>query len=271
MNIISDKYKDALSLQEKYKKNDPFPHIVLDNFIDSSVLKQVVAEFPNLEDLPNTIKFNKGTSIKLASRGSADLSPAGRDLINYFNSDIFLAYLQQLTGIEEILISDPYLFGGGYHEIRKGGYLKIHADYNKHDSFDLDRRVNLLLYLNEDWDSNWGGNLELYDKDDLTSPKVSVAPVFNRCVVFNTTSYTYHGHPDPLNCPDDRSRRSIALYYFTVGRPAEETAGKHSTLYVGAKGEGLEYSRKERVRNLVQDLAPPMLLRGMQRLYRKIK
>lgn len=267
MNIISEKYRDPSGLREKYKSNDPFPHIVVDDFIEPSTLEQVLSEFPNLDTLPNVIRWTKGTSIKLASKGSRDLSPSARNLINYFNSDLFLTYLQELTGINETLLSDPYLFGGGYHEIKKGGYLKIHADYNKHDYCDLDRRVNLLLYLNKDWDQAWGGNLELYDKDDLTCPVVSVAPVFNRCVIFNTTSYTYHGHPDPLNCPDKRSRRSIALYYFSTGRPEEEIAGKHSTLYVGEKGEGL----KKDTREVIRDFIPPVLLRSVKRVFSRKK
>ena len=127
-------------------------------------------EFPALDQLSNTKKFKERTSIKLASKGTKDLSPAARNLINYLNSDLFLRYLQKLTGIST-LISDPYLFGGGYHEIKKGGYLKVHADYNKHDYFlsILDRRVNLLLYLNDDW-KRMCSNLGYISKDNLTSP-----------------------------------------------------------------------------------------------------
>ena len=101
--------------------------------------------------------FNSPTEIKLASKGTKDLSKNAYKLISFLNSDIFLEYIQILTGIKEKLLSDPYLSGGGYHEIKNGGVLKIHADFNKHPSINIDRRVNLLLYLNENWDTKWGG------------------------------------------------------------------------------------------------------------------
>ena len=87
------------------------------------------------------------------------------------NSDIFLTYLQKLTGIKEKLFSDPYLLGGGYHEIKKGGFLDVHADFNKYKDVNLDRRINLLLYLNRDWNIEWNGNLGLYNKNNLKSPE----------------------------------------------------------------------------------------------------
>lgn len=266
MNIISDKHDKPQELTKIYTSNNPYPHIVLNDFINHDLLKKVADEFPDLDQLPNTVRFKERTSIKLASQGTENLSPAARDLINYLNSDLFLKYLQKLTGINETLISDPYLFGGGYHEIKKGGYLKVHADYNKHDYFELDRRVNLLLYLNDDWKEEWGGNLELYSKDNLTSPAISVPPIFNRCVIFNTTSFAYHGHPDPLDCPENRSRRSIALYYFTLGRPANEIKDKHNTLYVGVKDEKFKFTFKQKLVDIIKDICPPILLRLVKKV-----
>ena len=138
------------------------------------------------------------------------------------------------------MISDPYLSGGGYHEINNGGFLKVHADYNKHPYINLDRRINLLLYLNPGWKKEWGGNLELYYDNDLKSPCVSVIPEFNRCVIFSTTSFTFHGNPDPVQCPSDKSRKSIALYYFSMGRPKSEMNTNHGTVFVGTNGEKLK-------------------------------
>lgn len=229
---------DPSTLSSQYRSNSPFPHIVLDNFISEDLLNSVSEEFPDLKTLDNKLEFSNQKEIKFASTGSSELSPSARFLINFLNSDIFLRYLQHLTGISEPLISDPYLSGGGYHEIKTGGVLKVHADFNKHPKLNLDRRLNLLLYLNKDWDSSWGGNLELYKPNDLSSPVVSVEPIFNRCVIFSTTSFTYHGHPEPLTCPEERSRRSIALYYFSTGRPENEVfTTRHGTIFVETKGE----------------------------------
>ena len=90
----------------------------------------------------------------------------------------------------------------------------MHADFNKHPLLNLDRRVNLLLYLNKNWKKEWGGNLELYSKGDLKNPAIEIEPLYDRCVIFNTTSSTYHGHPKKLSCLNNIIRKSIALYIF---------------------------------------------------------
>ena len=264
--VISEKYADPSNLSSQYKSNSPFPHIVLDDFISKDLLNSVSEEFPDLKTLNHKIEYSDQKEIKFASSGSSELSPSAKVLINFLNSDIFLEYLQRLTGIAEPLISDPYLSGGGYHEIKTGGVLKVHADFNKHPKLDLDRRLNLLLYLNKDWDSSWGGNLELYKTDDLSSPVVSVEPIFNRCVIFTTTSFTYHGHPEPLTCPEERSRKSIALYYFSTGRPKSEVnETKHGTLFVETKGERFSPEFKK----VIADFLPPIVIKGVKKLLGK--
>ena len=264
--FLSDLYKNPLDFVDQYRKNKPFSHIVLDNFIANDLLDNVLEEFPDLSTIKNKVQFANQKEIKFASKGTFDLSPSARVLINYLNSDKFLEYLQKLTGIKETLISDPYLSGGGYHEIKRGGVLKVHADFNKHPKLDLDRRINLLLYLNKDWGSTWGGNLELYDANNLNSPVVSIEPLVNRCVIFSTTSFTYHGHPEHLKCPEEISRKSIALYYFSTGRPVSEVSfNKHSTLFVETKGEKFLPDIKEKI----VDWLPPIFIRGLKKLLKK--
>jgi hypothetical protein len=264
---INPNYSDPEKLNVSYTTNKPFPHIVLDNFIDEGLLKGVLDEFPDLSEVKSRREFKTSRETKFISNGSSDLSPKAFELISYLNSDIFLIYLQKLTGIKEILISDPYLSGGGYHELKNGGFLKVHADFNKHSSINLDRRINLLLYLNPGWKKEWGGNLELYYENDLNSPCVSVTPEFNRCVIFSTTSFTYHGNPDPIECPSGLSRKSFALYYFSMGRPESEVNINHQTLFVGTKGERLK--KNFTFRTLVIDLLPPILFRSIKKLLRK--
>ena len=266
-NPINPKYLDPEKLNVSYTTNKPFPHIVLDNFIDEGLLKGILDEFPDLSEVKSRREFKTSRETKFISNGSSDLSPKAFELISYLNSDIFLTYLQKLTGIKEILISDPYLSGGGYHEVKNGGMLKVHADFNKHPSINLDRRINLLLYLNPGWKKEWGGNLELYYENDLNSPCVSVTPEFNRCVIFSTTSFSYHGNPDPVECPSGISRKSIALYYFSIGRPESEVSVNHQTLFVGTKGERLK--KDFNFKKLVLDLLPPILSRYIIKLLRK--
>ena len=132
MNYIEDKFLDTTFLRKIYLENSPFPHIVFDNFIKKDILDKIEHEFPNLESIENKIVFNDQKQIKFASKGSSDFSPTAKELIWQLNSDIFLKYLQDLTGIKETLISDPYFAGAGYHQFKKGGLLKVHADFNKH-------------------------------------------------------------------------------------------------------------------------------------------
>ena len=269
MNYIEDKFLDTTFLRKIYLENSPFPHIVFDNFIKKDILDKIEHEFPNLESLENKIVFNDQKQIKFASKGSSDFSPTAKELIWQLNSDIFLKYLQDLTGIKETLISDPYFAGAGYHQIKKGGLLKVHADFNKHSMINLDRRLNLLLYLNKNWDPSWGGNLELYDKNDLKKPVVSVEPFFNRCVIFSTTSETFHGHPDKISCPENRTRRSIALYYFSSGRPKSESKEIHGTKFVPVKGDKFE-SEAEYNFSIKGFIAEWLLSSGMKKVLRKL-
>lgn len=206
----------------------PFPHIVIDDLLPPSVLEEVLAEFPD----PAKVKWKQcyhENSKKLSCADEYLMGDKTRHLIGQLNSGAFLRFLEQMTGIEG-LIPDPHLFGGGLHLIEPGGFLKIHADFNVHQQLKLDRRLNLLLFLNQDWQESYGGHLELWDRG-MTTCQRRVLPVFNRCVVFATTDWSYHGHPEPLTCPPNRSRKSIAMYYYTNGRPQEEISKPHSTLY----------------------------------------
>jgi len=145
-----------------------------------------------------------------------------------------------------LLISDPYLSGGGYHEIKQGGVLKIHADFNKHPHINLDRRLNLLVYLNKNWNEKWGGDFQMFDKN-MNGPLKKVYPHFNTCVIFTTTSHTFHGHPEPLMCPNNKSRKSIALYYFSSGRPQSESNKIHSTIFRERKNESFDTKSKLKI------------------------
>jgi hypothetical protein len=245
-----------------YAQAKPFPHVVFDNFFDPALLDMVLAEFPK----PGQIKwqkFDNEREIKLASAREASFGPVTRLLFYHLNSITFLHFLSEVTGIPN-LISDPGFEGGGLHQIIPGGKLGVHADFNKHRDFGLDRRLNLLLYLNRDWREEYGGNLELWDRN-MTKCEHRLAPLFNRVMVFGTTDFTYHGHPDPLQCPDGMTRKSMALYYFSNGRPAEEVTGDHSTLFRPRNPSDFRPTTGQRLRGIAKDLLPPILARQFRR------
>lgn len=215
LSNLSSKYKDT------YQTSDPFPHIYFDDFLDAGMLEKVLGEFPDLEKESDVKYNNPNESKKIGSNGEYSLGYNGRKLIRFLNSQMFLDFLQDLTGIKERLIPDPDLIGGGYHEIKPEGFLKLHVDFHKHPKTKLDRRLNLLVYLNQDWEEEYGGHFELWERD-MSECKVKIAPLFNRVALFNTTGDSWHGHPNPLTCPKDRSRKSLALYYYSNGRPENE-------------------------------------------------
>jgi hypothetical protein len=143
-------------------------------------------------------------------------------------------FLTELTGIEN-LMPDWSMDGGGLHQTLRGGHLNIHADFTTHhDHPDWARRVNILLYLNREWPTEWGGQLELWNKE-MTTCEGKVTPAGNRMLVFTTSFDSFHGHPDGLTCPPGEARRSMALYYFTH----DENAVRRATNYRARPDDGL--------------------------------
>ena len=251
------------SAHAAYQSATPFPHVVLDDFFDPALLDQVLAEFPKPGEI-RWQRFDNEKEVKLASAAESSFGPITRLFLYHLNSITFLEFLGRVTGIAN-LISDPCFDGGGLHQIQRGGKLAIHADFNKHPRFGLDRRLNALVYLNKDWRDEYGGHLELWNRE-MTRPEAKILPVFNRCVVFGTTDFTYHGHPDPLQCPAGMTRKSLALYYFSNGRSAEEVSnGKHSTLFHNRPGEEYRPTLKQRMRSVARDFLPPIVARQLQK------
>lgn len=223
-------------MHDEYKNAIPFQHIVIDNFLDEDLLNELVKRFPKIkEKAGQTTEAARTEDGKLSQPNKRWLSnqlgvdPLFRQLYWELNSAQFLLFLENLTGIKD-LIPDPHLAGGGVHQTLRDGLLMVHADFNKHPYFRLDRRLNILLYLNPNWQEEWGGDLELWARD-MSHCEKSISPIGGRCVIFTTTRDSFHGHPHPLNCPQDNSRKSIALYYYTNGRPEGEDASPHKTIW----------------------------------------
>ncbi len=250
------------SARSTYANAKPFPHIVLDDFFDPEIVDDVLAEFPK-PDAIRWQRFDNANEIKLASAADASFGPLTRLFLYHLNSITFLEFLSRVTGIDN-LIPDPRFEGGGLHQIVRGGKLGVHADFNKHAVYGLDRRLNLLLYLNKNWREEYGGHLQLWNRD-MTRCEAKVLPIFNRVMIFSTTDFTYHGHPDPLDCPEGMTRKSLALYYFTKGRPADEVSGEHSTIFRARGPEDLRMTIGQRARKLAHDLVPPIIMRQLHR------
>jgi Rps23 Pro-64 3,4-dihydroxylase Tpa1-like proline 4-hydroxylase len=227
----------------RYQHAEPFPHIVIEDFLRAEYVQALLPHFP----VPKVRSGQEDRSADMADGKPAQfrkrwisrehaVDVAIRRLYWELNASPFVRLLESMTGIDGLL-PDPYLLGGGIHQTEAGGFLRVHADFNRHPKLNLDRRLNLLIYFNEDWPEEYEGNLELWSPD-LNQCVQSIAPLAGRCVIFSTTSTSWHGHPTPLACPPERTRKSLALYYYTNGRPEHENAEGHDTLWQNLPGEG---------------------------------
>ncbi len=219
----------AINNQKKYQNGDPFPHIVLDNFIDLDIARALSHEFPSPDNDVSWVDCDHENATKRYQNDETRLPKLIRKMLREFNSKQFILFVEALTGIDN-LIPDPYFIGGGAHSSGEGNFLKVHADFNWHDKLHLNRRVNALFYLNEDWQDEWEGHLELWDKE-MTKPVQRIAPILNRLCVFNVDQDANHGHPHPLCPPPGTRRKTLNLYYYT--RVKDENAiNDHISLYI---------------------------------------
>jgi Rps23 Pro-64 3,4-dihydroxylase Tpa1-like proline 4-hydroxylase len=267
--LLSDAFSKQLKQLAKakaheYRTNTPFPNIYFDEFLPVSAAEAVIRDFPEPKQL-RWDEFNDKNQVKLAFDAAERLPPTIREVLYFFNSRPMLEFLEELTGIQS-LIPDPYFVGGGLHQIKPGGFLEVHADFNRHTKLKLDRRLNVLLYLNQDWKEEYGGHFELWNKDMSASVR-KILPVFNRCALFSTTSTSYHGHPTPLKCPPNRTRKSIAIYYYTNGRPEEEIQDGHDTLFQVREGASSNFGIAH-MKRAIRAITPPILMDAVTRTRR---
>jgi len=209
------------SLKEGYRSADPFPHCCVDNLISDELLEEVLNEVPAPHKTKKWIALEEeGKShMKLISKSAEkSLGPHTKYLVNCLSSPSFLAFLEELTGIDG-LIPDPYLWAAGLHQIGSGGFLEIHADFYKYKKLNLYRRLNLLLYLNKDWQEDYHGHLELWDKN--MQKRAAYLPIWNRTLISIIAPHAYHGFPHPIQCPEDMTRKSLAIWYYTSALPEE--------------------------------------------------
>lgn len=245
--VLSSSATQAL-LREQFLAAQPFQHLIVDDAFDPELLRAAAAEFAQARH--NGRYFDPTTQLKHSCDDWDLLPPRNLELVSYLNSGSFMKFLVGVTGIEP-LTSDPYLHGGGMHETFPGGFLKMHTDFNFHKVLKLDRRINVILFLNEGWKPAWKGELLLAARN-LQNP-IQVPPLFNRMVIFNTNDHSFHGQPDPNAFPQGNSRKSIAMYYYSNGRPAEEiTSRKIGTSY--RMRHAGDFPLHERLRDIVRTL-----------------
>ena len=272
--IVNNKFTNIDDFAEKEKKNyinaEPFPNIVIEDFFNENFLSKILSEFPDLSKKNNSQVYKNKNEVKFANNNYNEFTKNIKIFFDFLNSDFFLTFLNKITNIKEKLISDPELNGGGLHEIKRGGLLKMHTDFNRHPNLDIDRRLNVLIYLNKNWKDDFGGHLQLWDSD-MKMCRKKILPTFNTMVIFSTTDFSNHGHPDPLNCPYNFSRKSIATYYFSKGRPKDEIIDynfKNRTYFKDRYGHYDETIQKnEKFKNFLRQFKLYKILKNIEKKF----
>ncbi len=214
-------------LSRQYRCNHPCPHILLKDFIDPQAALAMAEQFPSATSDAWT-QYKHANENKLGMPKREFFPAAIGAVVDELNTPEFVAWISVLTGIPK-LMADPMLEGGGLHQSGRGGYLNVHTDFSMHHFHtNWHRRVNLILYLNPGWKEEWGGSLELWEKG-MTRCGAKYPPFLNHALIFTTDERSLHGFPDPLTCPEGESRKSLALYYYTIDQ-GHKTA-VHSTDY----------------------------------------
>jgi hypothetical protein len=222
---------------QEFKNAQPFPHLLLSDFLPTELIDLLISEFPGPEDIEwnewgpgRTRRLPEGLLNKLGQSDEQQFGPFTRHFMAQLNSATFVSFLEKLTGIEGIVV-DPTYNACGLHSTGVGGRLMIHTDQNRHphSGHVLHQVLNLILYLNRDWKDEYGGQLELWTRD--AKPAVKIAPLANRAVLFATGTRSFHGHPEPVACPEGHRRNSIAVYYYSFDRlPSEDYEGMQRTV-----------------------------------------
>jgi len=252
------------SAAAEYQSKQPYHYGGFDDFLPEDVLEKVVEELARMPDAEDS--FNRPQEKLKTSYIPERLPPYTKHLFYALNSRPFLQFLEKMSGIDG-LIPDPYFSGGGIHVVANGGHLDIHADFNHHKKLNLERRMNVLIYLNRDWKEEYGGAFEIWE-NDMSRQVESYTPIFNRMVCFSTGSNTMHGNPETVNHAEGTPRRSIALYYYTATWDGSKRS--HTTQFKPRPGTIDKTDWKIKKQEMAQDFLPPFLYRRLRRPLRRL-
>ncbi len=229
---IEKKQADLKAQWNDSKKT--FKYLMFDGFFKPESAEQILGAYPTVDmgSWDGTTYVNQKNKFALTKFGADH--PVLQNAFDEFNGDKFLNIVKSIVDIND-LVADDELFGGGLHQSVNGAFLDVHVDFNYHATTKYHRRMNAIVYMNKNWRKEYNGYLELWDMDKKKQLEY-IEPIFNRCVIFETNEVSFHGHPKPLNTPEGITRKSMAVYYYTPGRPENETASEHNTIYVNTEG-----------------------------------
>lgn len=211
--MINSKYFDEnvqKELNKQFESGSPCKFVVLENFLEENYASALYENFPPLEDL--NVKRKSMNENKKEEYHLERFHPVFTQLQNAINEQQVYDMMSKITAIPGLSSTDDAL-GSGVHQGGPGSFVDIHVDINMNPMKNLHRRINLLVYLNKYWKDEYGGGLELWDKE-VKHMGACVLPNFNRAVIMETTDESYHGYAK-INIPDHESRKSFYCYFYT--------------------------------------------------------
>jgi hypothetical protein len=244
---------DTVMIRHVFAKASPFPHVVIDNALDETALRDLLSRYPKIED-KSWWHYDNPLERKFALNDLSQLDGVFREFFDEANSSEVVAQLGRLAELDG-LIPDLSLRGGGLHQIAPGGKLDVHEDFNVNLDMQALRKLNMIIYLNENWDESYGGHLQLWNAD-MTRCEKKILPIFNRVVIFRTDMQSNHGHPDPLIAPPGMTRKSLAVYYYTPMTEndiVEYTSTKYKKRPDDPDDKTIDELRVQRVKGRVAD------------------
>ena len=230
--------------RDSFRDASPFPHLTFDGLYQEQALREAARHFPSIQEM--NIRFKNKHEYKAAQADLTTVHPLLHEAFDELNGARFLSWLGYVTDIPGLL-TDPKNLGGGLHQSGTGMYLDVHADFNRHTDNDWFRQLNVLVYLNEEWTQEYGGVLQLWDKE-MAVPEVSVLPLFNRTIIFRTSSDSFHGY-ETIEVPEGVMRRSLAAYYYTEAPPLDYAGVDHTTKFKTRPGQQVRHIRGEDWKN----------------------
>jgi hypothetical protein len=227
VSTVVSPHVDFDALLPAFRAAAPFNHVVIDNFFEPGIADGLAREFPEF-DSNIWWEYQNSIEIKKACNLWDKFPRLTYSVFNYLNSPAFVARIGTLAG--DPLFPDPGLNGGGWHTHRPGGKLNTHLDYSIHPKLGLERRINLIVYMQPNWQPEWGGSLGLWAPDESgKAPGELVQEIpclFNRAVIFDTSQNSWHGLPEPVRSPEGICRNSIATYYLCEPRAGASDRGR---------------------------------------------
>ena len=219
------------TIKNIYEKATPIEHIYIHDFFSNEDVESILEEWPSLDDtrwssLKRMVDYGVGNKLEISNLEL--MGHQTQQILLRLISEPFIKSLEYVTGIKN-LKSDIELYGGGLVYTPSGGFLKVHADFNYYDKIKMYRRINIIIYLNEDWEESWNGNLEFWS-EDMQKVK-SYPPNLNTAILFHVHDKAFHGYPDTIKCPDTIGRKSINLYYYTLENDSFQDKNPHKTIW----------------------------------------